>query len=608
MGCGYAGYAFIMQKGKLVYVHNHAGLAEYRVETSAKILAGSASLQFDRRPAAPLGMKQQSPEELPRTPHRASMRVSDGCGSGRAVTWLVIAPAVLRKSDLTEYARICLTALESYHEAYSHARQMALQEQELSAGEATLRHLTNINVVIGRNGAGKSRFLRALDEGFAGNAAVNVRYISPERAGVFQRQGHISTNMEQNKDWLRSVRRRNQAADFKAASATLLTELETAYNRRILNTPALRDDHSRSFANDLLRRISGLLANISVEQEGSGFVFVTADGAKITAEEISSGESEAIALASEILYFFETLDPLRFNLLLLDEPDVHLHPDLQARLAQFLITSLTALTEDLRDKTAVCLSTHSTPFICALASSGLTSIGTKNFQDMTINLGRASAQLKKVAPFFGHPLSLTLNNEVMLILEGEDDERVWQQAARSSQGRIRMFPVVAASVDQQTEVERFASDVLEALFDNPKAFSIRDGDGQRGALSPVGVVTRFRLQCYEIENTLVTDEALRSMGHTWDTFRTAASRWIVTNPTHKNVELVRRLTESPNRLRDVKIKSIRQLVCSIAGSNKPWEVVVGQVLGTVPFAPAASEASILSFVGSDAARALLTSS
>ncbi|MES2784617.1 MAG: AAA family ATPase [Pseudomonadota bacterium] len=459
--------------------------------------------------------------------------------------------------------------------------------------------------MIGRNGAGKSRSLRALDEGYSADPAYNVRYISPERAGVFQRQGHISTNMEQDKNWLRSVRRRNQAADFKAASATLLAELETAYNRRILKTPALRDDHSRSFANDLLRRISGLLANIAVEQEGSGFVFVTADGSKITADEISSGESEAIALASEILYFFETLDPLRFNLLLLDEPDVHLHPDLQARLAQFLITSLNAVTEDLRDKAAVCLSTHSTPFICALASSSLTSIGTKNFQETAINFERASAQLKKVAPFFGHPLSLTLNNEVMLILEGEDDERVWQQAARSSQGRIRVFPVVATSVNQQTEVEAFASDVLEALFDNPKALSIRDGDGQRGALSSVGVVTRFRLQCYEIENTLVTDEVLRAMGHTWDTFQIEAGEWMSVNTTHKDLELVRRVSESPDRLRDVKIKSIRQLICSIAGSNKPWEVVVGQVLGTIPFAPAAAETSILSFVGFDAASALL---
>jgi len=482
---------------------------------------------------------------------------------------------------------------------------MALEKQELSVGGATLRNLANINVVIGRNGAGKSRLLRALDEGFSQNGEVNVRYISPERAGVFQRQGHISTNMEQNKNWLRSVRRRNQAAEFKAASATLLTELETAYNRRILQTPALRNDHSRSFANDLLRRISGLLANIAVEQEGSGLVFVTADGSKVTAEDISSGESEAIALASEILYFFETLDPLRFNVLLLDEPDVHLHPDLQARLAHFLVTSLTAVTENLRGKTAVVLSTHSTPFICALASSDLTSIGTKNFKNMTVELKRASAQLKKVAPFFGHPLSLTLNDEVMLILEGEDDERVWQQAARSSQGRIRVFPVLSSSVDQQSEVERFASDVLAALFDDPKAFSIRDGDGQRDPLSPVGVVKRFRLQCYEIENTLLTDEALKSMGHTWDTFRAAASDWLTLNSEHKDVELLRRLIGSSDRLRDMKIKSIRQLVCNIAGSSKPWEVVVGQALGTVLFAPATPETSILSFVGSDAARALL---
>ncbi|CFB62721.1 ATP-binding protein [Pandoraea apista] len=485
---------------------------------------------------------------------------------------------------------------------------MSIKHQELTGTSGTaIRGLTNINVIVGRNGAGKSRLLRSLDEALWNDQAFNTRYISPERAGVFQREGSTGTNLERDKNWLPSVRRRNQADNFKAVSAYLLRELEIVYNRRILSTPTLRVDPTRSFENDLLRRISGLLANISVEQENSSFVFVSATGERVNPDQISSGESESIALATEILYFFETLDPDRFNVLLLDEPDVHLHPDLQARLAQFLVTSLSELDDATRDNVVVCIATHSTPFICALAPSPYTSIGTKNFGQMVVQFSRASEQLRKVAPFFGHPLSLSISQDVLLILEGEDDERVWQQAARTSQGKIRVFPVLATSVDQQTSLETFCSTVLTAVFDDPVAYSLRDGDGVRDPLPAIGVVTRFRLQCYAIENTLLTDECLSVLGLTWPAFQEAATAWIAQNGEHKDVPRIRQLLDSTDRLRDAKIKTIRQLICSIAGSKKPWEVIVGQALGSLEVESAAdTPSSMLSYLGATAAETLLS--
>jgi len=42
--------------------------------------------------------------------------------------------------------------------------------------------------------------------------------------------------------------------------------------------------------------------------------------------------------------------------------------------------------------------------------------------------------LRKVLPVFGaHPLSNIFNQAPVLLLEGDDDERIWQQAVRSSQ-------------------------------------------------------------------------------------------------------------------------------------------------------------------------------
>lgn len=485
---------------------------------------------------------------------------------------------------------------------------MTIARKGLPGGDSSiLRGITSVNVIVGRNGAGKSRFLRELDATLSNDKQVNVRYICPERAGVLQPEGSVITSMELEPNRHRLNRRRNQDGSFKATSAHFLRELETVYNRRIVDTPALRNDPERCFSNDLLRRINSLLPNLSVQQDKSSFFFISAADQRVKPDQISSGESEAITLATEILYFFETLDPARFNVLLLDEPDVHLHPDLQARLAHFLLRSVTDLSETTRDQVTVCIATHSTPLICALAPSAFTSIGIKDFQNNVVRQVPSSEQLKKVAPFFGHPLSLTISGDVMLIVEGEDDERVWQQAARSSQGKIRLFPVLATSVHHQNELEKFSSDMLTGLFDDPVAYSLRDGDGIRESLQPAGVVTRFRLQCYEIENALLTDECLDILGTTWDGFIDQAQRWIDLHPEHKDLALVKILIASADRLRDTKIKAIRQLICSIGGSNKQWEVVVGQAIGKLnPLEAASSPSSLISYLGERAARTLLS--
>src|SRR5690606_7764680 len=119
-----------------------------------------------------------------------------------------------------------------------------------------------------------------------------------------------------------------------------------------------------------------------------------ADNRVISPDAISSGESEAVALASEILYFFDTIDPAKFNVLLLDEPDVHLHPDLQARLGKLIIAMLDEFRQH-SDSIAVCLSTHSSPLVCSLADSNYVSIGTKSFAVETVELNPTSAQLRK---------------------------------------------------------------------------------------------------------------------------------------------------------------------------------------------------------------------
>lgn len=481
-----------------------------------------------------------------------------------------------------------------------------MQLIDLSHGQASATGLSRINVLLGRNGAGKSRFLRVLDEGLGRNHDYNVNYISPERAGVFRRDGNILNNMERNPRWIHDTRRRNQAENFKAASANRLRDIETAYLRKLQDTPNIRTDPDRNFHVDCLDKINRLLTNITIIQHGSEFSFEGTAGDVVEADQISSGESEAVSLAAEIMYFFSNLDKSKTNVLLLDEPDVHLHPDLQARLARFVYTLVSELDEETRTRLAIVIATHSTPLACAFAGFDVTSIGTKEFGNDFVRFERVSGKLMKVAPFFGHPLSLSLSNDVLLIVEGEDDERVWQQASRSSNGRIKLFPVVATSVDHQTELETFCSGLLRSLYDRPIAYSLRDGDGVSEALPSIGPVKRFRLSCYSIENALLSDECLSALGLTWSTFTGKTREWLASNPGHKDFSLMKMLIESSDRLRNTKIKAVRQLICSMGDSKKPWEVLLGQTIATLNVVGAAMpEHSMSQYIGESVLNALL---
>ena len=149
--------------------------------------------------------------------------------------------------------------------------------------------------------------------------------------------------------------------------------------------------------------------------------------------------------------------------------------------------------------------------------------------------------------------------------------------------------------------------MLASVYDNPKAYSLRDGDGVSGLITAVGCVSRFRLQCYAIENALVTSECLEKLCINWAEFQERAKAWIDKNAGHKDIALLQDLLVAEDRLRNTKIKAIRQLIVTIAESKKPWEVVVGQALSSVigKTVPSEDQFSLLGFVGEAAAIDLL---
>lgn len=442
-------------------------------------------------------------------------------------------------------------------------------------GGFTFSGLSKVNVLLGKNGSGKSTSLKAIDLGFAGGEGdvAQVKYLSPERGGELKYDPGQDQNISSNPSWLAGVRRNNQALQFRQQSAVQFRNLEMLELRKIESDRALRSDFAHTF-DITIEKINGLLDNVAVRRTPRGFsIHSKSTGEEVLPANISSGESELISLAIEILVFSNEAVPGKQNLLLMDEPDLHLHPDAQSRLARFLLS----VVED--SDVRVIIATHSTPMVSAFREGGHTRIAFLTSGMKSLAFEPISDVHKKILPIFGaHPLSNVFNEAPVLLVEGEDDERVWQQAVRSSQGEIRLFPCDVGGNGELPTFEEEVRRITSAIYDHPTAYSLRDRDESVGELSDMPPLTRMRLGCRAAENLMLSDDVLASLGTDWGQVSSAIQDWLKDHPNHPHhVAMEAFHSAGPDR-KGADLKVVRNDLLGLIGTNKPWEVAVGQAI------------------------------
>ncbi len=447
----------------------------------------------------------------------------------------------------------------------------------LSLGSYNLRNVDRQNIILGKNGCGKSRLLKAAEEALRRLPTMGaVRYISPERAGTLQYEAQVEHNFVSAPSWLADTRRQNQAPQFRQQSAVQFRRLELLVLRDIEKSVALHQDISQTF-DTTVERINKLLDRVYLERGDPSFVIKDRKTNQlIGASEVSSGESELISLGIECLVFIREAKPGLSNVLLLDEPDVHLHPDLQARFGRFL--------HGLLAEAPICLilATHSTAFLGAAPQSVSTRIVFMRAGDTDLTFKPIDEIHKRILPVFGaHPLSNVFNEAPVLLVEGEDDERVWQQAVRSAEGKIAVYPVAVDSVANLSIYEQEVATILQAVYDDAVGFSLRDRDDNMTVLDDVGPVRRFRLNCREAENLLLTDDALAQAGCDWSALRTNIVTWVASNASHPHFAPMKAFVDGGYDRRNAHLKEIRNDMVGLMGSNMPWEVVVGKAIAAV---------------------------
>ena len=451
-----------------------------------------------------------------------------------------------------------------------------------------------INVILGKNGAGKSYLLRACNGALRHQGAI--KYITPERGGRLTREGGVEANVH-NTDWLFSIRNQNRSDQFRHISVSEFSRLETFVLRKIEQKTELRKDLSYSFET-ILNEINQLLDNVKIERGvGSGFDLKERNGGSARQPDaLSSGEAELISLAIEILSYAYECENEEYketqNWLLFDEPDVHLHPDLQFKLMRLLVRACE------KRPFNVLIATHSTAIVSALSNLTSLQVAFMRPREMTLDFESANDTLKSIMPIFGaHPLSNIFNERPILLLEGDDDERIWQQACRSSRGRINVWPCVAGNIQSLNDFEVKAGSILSAVYDGGRGYSLRDKDNNAYPIEDLGPIVRCRLACRTAENLIVSDDVLALLNCDWSKMQIALENWLLTNVDHPQHKDVIAFKEANWDRSGAPLKSLRNLFMTLAGSQKPWEVAVGQAIANMRNAPSYGDMSLATFLG-----------
>ena len=450
--------------------------------------------------------------------------------------------------------------------------------------------LKRFTILLGKNGAGKSTLLRSIDQ-----SQLNTRYITPERGGELKYEPGVDQSMSQNPDWLANTRRRNRFDSFRQQSAAQFRNLEILYLREIEKDQAKRADLSHTF-DSVINQLNEFLPAIKLIRSDRGFSIVDLAGNLIDESLISSGESEFIAQAIEVLVYAQSGQADK--VLLLDEPDVHLHPDLQSRFAQFI--EKTATERDMK----VVIATHSTAILSGFSDrASLQIIPVSSRGQLDFDAYSRESVSDALLPIFGaHPLSSVFNHSRIVLVEGDDDRRIIEQVVRSSAGRVRLNPCVVGTVNQMGNWENWLEKFLPVLYDSPIAFSIRDLDNATDCeINDLPIVKRARLNCYSSENLLLVDHSLVIAGSDSVQVLAALQQWQLSYPGHVNFAAVQALVENFDSRRTVNIKDVRNIICAVLGITKPWEVHVGQMLASQDWYDGDGEHSLNCYLGSKVA-------
>jgi len=381
--------------------------------------------------------------------------------------------------------------------------------QFLGGGQWHLASLLPFTVLFGKNGSGKSLLLRKWRD-----ASVSAaHYVVPERMGAIGFQANYLP-AQLSPQGRKDTSDRNSSGEYRTF---VIARIQAYFQAR----GATRAGQLPGNVEDLEQLLAILNPDFEIKLDSANPPFRLNRPREETlitnVEELSSGEAQMLTVGLDIVTIAAIWDLQKTDkrLLLIDEPDAHIHPDLQVRFADFLV--------QVADKynLQVVIATHSTTLLAAIGQFAGTR-GSIVYLDRTktdFSARPFTAELKDIAACLGgHALMGPLFGFPLLLVEGDDDYRIWSQVPRH---HLTSFSVIACNGDEIRRYQRSLEQIFQSLREpgnGPAGYALLDGDKplpQPSATTPQNHVEYLRLNCRESENLFLTNEVLQQLGFEW---------------------------------------------------------------------------------------------
>ena len=296
-------------------------------------------------------------------------------------------------------------------------------------------------------------------------------------------------------DFVNYIHQKSAARDKKLAEA--MKEKPELMGSVILEKyPDPLQKYKEIFTSILLGKV---LLDINPASPGV-FRFSDQSGQELSFEALSSGEQEVI----KVLFDVARKD-IRHSVIIVDEPELHLHPTLTFKLIETL--------KSIGDHTnQFIFLTHSPDLISTYYSTGdVYFIDQKeNGGNQAHRLSDLDHQHKEVASLIGQNLGMFAVGKKLVFVEGEKasiDRLAYQKIAQTIDPEIRILP--SGSVQNILALNNIEEQIRKAIF-GIELYMIRDRDGlsdeQASMLEKNG-----RIKCLKrrhIENYFLDDEVL----------------------------------------------------------------------------------------------------